>query len=50
MCARSMSKDLTGTVKKILGTCVSVDCTVDGKDPKDLQTEISDGEVDVPCA
>nr|GMD12499.1 60S ribosomal protein L12 [Ipomoea batatas]GMD17575.1 60S ribosomal protein L12 [Ipomoea batatas] len=45
---RSMAKDLSGTVKEILGTCVSVGCTVDGKDPKDLQQEIADGEVEVP--
>ncbi|PPS07149.1 hypothetical protein GOBAR_AA13482 [Gossypium barbadense] len=45
---RSMAKDLRGTVKEILGTCVSVGCTVDGKDPKDLQQEIDDGDVDVP--
>ncbi|XP_042404699.1 60S ribosomal protein L12-1-like [Zingiber officinale] len=45
---RSMAKDLSGTVKEILGTCVSIGCTVDGKDPKDLQQEISDGEVEVP--
>ncbi|CAL9755432.1 unnamed protein product, partial [Musa acuminata subsp. burmannicoides] len=45
---RSMAKDLSGTVKEILGTCVSVGCTVDGKDPKDLQQEISDGDVEVP--
>ncbi|KAF7085407.1 hypothetical protein CFC21_088842 [Triticum aestivum] len=24
-------------------------CTVDGKDPKDLQTEIDDGEVEIPA-
>ena len=45
---RSMAKDLSGTVKEILGTCVSVGCTVDGKDPKDLQQEITDGDVEVP--
>ncbi|KAL0417724.1 UNVERIFIED_CONTAM: 60S ribosomal protein L12-3 [Sesamum radiatum] len=45
---RSMAKDLAGTVKEILGTCVSVGCTVDGKDPKDLQQEITDGDVEVP--
>lgn len=45
---RSMAKDLTGTVKEILGTCVSVGCTVDGKNPKDLQQEIADGDVEVP--
>ncbi|KAL6138581.1 hypothetical protein ACLB2K_063862 [Fragaria x ananassa] len=43
---RSMAKDLSGTVKEILGTCVSVGCTVDGKDPKDLQQEITDGDVE----
>ncbi|URE33597.1 RanBP2-type zinc finger protein, partial [Musa troglodytarum] len=37
---RSMAKDLAGTVQEILGTCVSVGCTVDGKDPKDLQTDL----------
>ena len=47
-CPRSMAKDLSGTVKEILGTCISVDCTVDGKDPKDLQQEISYGDVKVP--
>lgn len=45
---RSMAKNLKGTVKEILGTCVSVGCTVDGKDPKDLQQEIEDGDVEVP--
>ncbi|XP_042411871.1 60S ribosomal protein L12-1-like [Zingiber officinale] len=45
---RSMAKDLSGTVKEILGTCVSVGCTVDGKDPKDLQQEIRDGDAEVP--
>jgi large subunit ribosomal protein L12e len=47
---RSMAKELAGTVKEILGTCVSVGCTVDGKDPKDLQQEIDDGEVEIPSA
>ncbi|KAG6472472.1 hypothetical protein ZIOFF_069936 [Zingiber officinale] len=45
---RSMAKDLSSTVKEILGTCVFVGCTVNGTDPKDLQQEISDGEVEVP--
>eukprot|EP00897_Mesotaenium_endlicherianum_P009286 jgi/Mesen1/8386/ME000468S07822 len=45
---RSIARELKGTIKEILGTCVSVGCTVDGKDPKDLQTEIDDGEVECP--
>jgi large subunit ribosomal protein L12e len=48
MAPRSMAKNLSGTVKEILGTCVSVGCTVDGKDPKDLQKEIDEGEVEIP--
>ncbi|CAA2953279.1 60S ribosomal L12 [Olea europaea subsp. europaea] len=44
----SMAKDFSGTVKEILGTCVSVGCTIDGKDPKDLQQEITDGDVKIP--
>ncbi|KAK7839886.1 60s ribosomal protein l12 [Quercus suber] len=47
-CPRSMAKDLNGTVKEVLGTCLSMGCTVYGKDPKDLQQEISDGDVEVP--
>ncbi|PQQ06047.1 60S ribosomal protein L12 [Prunus yedoensis var. nudiflora] len=43
-----MAKELAGMVKEILGTCVSVGCTVDGKDPKDLQQEIADGDVEIP--
>ncbi|CAK9165179.1 unnamed protein product [Ilex paraguariensis] len=39
---RSMAKDLTGTVKEILETCVSVGCMVDGKNLKDFQQEIAD--------
>ncbi|KAH1039512.1 hypothetical protein J1N35_041255 [Gossypium stocksii] len=31
-----------------MGTCVSAGCTVDRKDPKDVQQEISGREVDVP--
>ncbi|KAF5773076.1 putative ribosomal protein L11/L12 [Helianthus annuus] len=43
-----MARELSGTVMEILGTCVSVGCKVDGKDPKDLQQEIADGYVEIP--
>ncbi|GFP89137.1 60S ribosomal protein l12 [Phtheirospermum japonicum] len=33
---------------EILGSCVSVGCTVDGKDPKVLQQEITGGDVELP--
>ena len=45
---RSMVKELVETVKEILGTCLSVGCIMDGKDPKDLQIEIDEGEVKIP--
>ena len=45
---RSMARHFSGTVKEILGTCVSVGCTVDGEDPKDLQAQIDDGELVCP--
>uniref|UniRef100_A0A3Q7G148 Large ribosomal subunit protein uL11 C-terminal domain-containing protein n=1 Tax=Solanum lycopersicum TaxID=4081 RepID=A0A3Q7G148_SOLLC len=45
---RSMAKDFSGTVKEILGTCVSVGCTVDGKDTMDFQQDITDGDVEIP--
>lgn len=33
---RSMSRELSGTIREILGTCQSVGCTVDGESPHDL--------------
>jgi len=45
---RSAARDMSGTVKEILGTCVSVGCTVDGKSPKDVQASIDSGDVTVP--
>jgi len=48
MRSHSMAKDLSRSIKEILRTCVSVGCTVYGKDPKDLQQEIFDGDIEVP--
>lgn len=45
---KSMSIDSTGTVKEVLGTCVSLGCTVDGKSPKEITTLINNCEIDVP--
>jgi large subunit ribosomal protein L12e len=45
---RSIAKELKGTVKEILGTCVSVGCKVDKTDPKEVQRQLDDGEVEVP--
>lgn len=44
---RSMARKFSGTVLEILGTCVSIGCTVDGEDPRDWQTKVKDGEVEI---
>merc|ERR1712156_240179 len=44
---RSMSKNLAGVVKEILGTAQSVGCIVDGQDPHDVIDGINDGSVEV---
>jgi large subunit ribosomal protein L12e len=45
---RSMAKTFKGTVKEILGTCVSVGCKVDGEHPRDIQRKIDAGEIEIP--
>ena len=45
---RSMARQLSGTVKEILGTCNSIGCTVNGESPRDIQAAIDDGEVEIP--
>jgi len=47
---RSNAREFSGTVKEILGTAVSVGCTVDGEDPKDVQEAIDEGERECPSA
>lgn len=37
---RSCAKNLGGTCKEILGTCVSVGCTVEHEDPQDIQSKV----------
>lgn len=37
---RSNAREFSGTVKEILGTAVSVGCTVDDEDPKDVQEAV----------
>ncbi|KNC85319.1 60S ribosomal protein L12 [Sphaeroforma arctica JP610] len=46
---RSMARELSGTVKEILGTCQSIGCTIDGEDPHDVIDEIKSGEREVPA-
>ena len=45
---RSLAKTFAGTVKEILGTCVSIGCKVDGKAPREVIAGINDGTIQVP--
>ncbi|GAB5371168.1 hypothetical protein AAMO2058_001556100 [Amorphochlora amoebiformis] len=45
---RSMAKDFSGTVREMLGTCVSVGCTVGGENPRQLIEKIKLGKHDCP--
>jgi large subunit ribosomal protein L12e len=45
---RSMARKLSGTVKEILGTCNSIGCSVNGESPRDIQSNIDDGEIEIP--
>ena len=50
MHSRSISRNLTGTVKQILGTAQSVGCTVEGEPPHDIIDKINEGEIDIPVS
>ncbi|MFH0896653.1 MAG: 50S ribosomal protein L11 [Candidatus Bathyarchaeota archaeon] len=41
-----ISKEFKDAVKEIIGTCVSIGITVEGKDPKDVQNAIDQGLYD----
>ena len=43
---KSLAKDLAGTVREILGTAYSVGCQVDGRSPKEVSNDISNGEIE----
>jgi len=45
---RSQARSFSGTVKEILGTCLSVGCTIDGESPRDIIRKIDSGDVTVP--
>src|SRR3989337_711921 len=42
--AELLAQDLKSAAKEILGTCVSMGVTVEGKDPRDVQKEIDAGK------
>lgn len=42
---KSMAVEFEGSCKEILGTAVSLGCTIDGKTPKEMTSLINEGEV-----
>ena len=48
MRSKSLAKELSGTVKEILGTAQSVGCTVEGQPPHDIIDQINNDELEVP--
>ena len=46
MRSRSMARTFAGTVKEMLGTCVSLGCTIDGRGAREMQKAVDDGEFD----
>eukprot|EP01016_Furgasonia_blochmanni_P036977 TRINITY_DN42_c0_g1_i1.p1 TRINITY_DN42_c0_g1~~TRINITY_DN42_c0_g1_i1.p1 ORF type:complete len:163 (+),score=79.62 TRINITY_DN42_c0_g1_i1:174-662(+) len=44
---RSLSKEFKGTVLQMLGTCVSLGCTVNGEHPKKIIAKVRNGDIDV---
>ncbi len=48
MRSKSMAKELSGTVREILGTAFSVGCTVEGQSPQDVSEKVASGEIDIP--
>lgn len=42
---RSQAKIFDGTVKSVLGTCMTMGCTIDGKHPKVIRDQINAGEL-----
>ncbi|KAG5466252.1 hypothetical protein LSCM4_01397 [Leishmania orientalis] len=45
---KSMGSDLKAVVMEVLGTAVSIGCTVDGESPRDIQTKVQEGKLKVP--
>jgi len=41
-----LAKTLKGAAKEMMGTCVSVGVTIEGKDPREVQKEVDDGKYD----
>jgi large subunit ribosomal protein L11 len=41
-----LSRTLKGAAKEIMGTCITMGVTIEGKDPRDVQKEVDEGKFD----
>jgi len=41
-----LAKNLKAAIKEVLGTCLSMGVTVEGKDPREVQRELDEGKYD----
>jgi large subunit ribosomal protein L11 len=41
-----LSRTLKGATKEVLGACISIGVTAEGKDPREVQREIDEGKYD----
>ncbi|XP_032609879.1 large ribosomal subunit protein uL11-like [Hylobates moloch] len=46
---RSLARELSGTIKEILGTAQSVGCNVDGRHPHDIIDDVNSGAMECPA-
>ena len=44
---KSLSRTFTGTVLQVLGACLSIGCTVNKLNPKEVQKKLKSGELTV---
>uniref|UniRef100_A0A8C5YBB5 Large ribosomal subunit protein uL11 n=1 Tax=Microcebus murinus TaxID=30608 RepID=A0A8C5YBB5_MICMU len=47
---QSLARELSGTIKEILGTAQSVGCNVDGRHPHDMIDDINSSAVECPAS
>jgi len=47
MAHKTLARESVGTVKEVLGTCLAVGITVDGKSPKEVTQEVNSGKLTV---
>jgi large subunit ribosomal protein L12e len=45
MSHKTLSREMKGTIKEVLGTCLAVGITVDGKNPKEVTKDVDSGKL-----